>query len=394
VFYNVLEKRRNLHGDKGSSVADALVLISRALQHKEGRLSQALKELKRALKLYRASLGDKDPKVSATVDDIAALYMMNDNFVKAALILDEVVKLKTATNGLCNADVAGSLTLLGIAQQSSGDTSNALKSMKKAYTIYVSIEGDTGDQTILTLERIAGIYREGKDHNKAINGYMAVLKAKKMKVKDTNPSVADTYMDIGLCLRDKGDLEKATKCLKQSLTIYVQEKTVSNIEKVAQVLHELGIVHQLRNQARGALKTFKQELAIRRKMGPEELPKVARTLFYLGTVKYDRNDYPAALSFLTEAVSIYETLDDGVGLDFAETLVSIGLVFKATRHADRACQAFLKSLKLFQSNGLGSDHELVKMAAAKLNELGYKCKCKGGKCNQIPCKTEQSPVEF
>jgi tetratricopeptide (TPR) repeat protein len=390
MYYNVLVMRKELKGDTDSSVADAGILMSRALRKKKGRQSFALKELKRALKVYRASLGDKHPKVSATVDDIASTYIEDGNFSKAALILDEVVKLKAATNGMYNADVANSLMQLGIAQQSSGETAKALQSMKKAYTIYVSVDGENAEQTILTLEHIAGFLRKNKDHKQAINTYMAVLKGKKTKMSDADPSVADTYADLGLCLQDIGNLEKATKCLKQSLTIYLQ--TSSDVQKVAQVMHNLGIVHQLRGAAKEAVKVFKQELNIRRKIGPSELPQVARSLFYLGTAKYDQNDYPSALAFLTEALSVYEKLDSDLGLDFAEALFSTGLVLKAMRQDDRARHSFLESLKLFHAHGLGNDHELVKMATAKVTEMGHKCECKSGNCNQVPCKTNYGTI--
>ena len=385
MYYNVLMVRKESKGDTDPSVADAGILIARALRKKKGRQSQALKELKRALKVYRTSLGDKHPKVSATVDDIASTYMEDGNFSKAALILDEVVKLKAATNKMYNADVAYSLVQLGIAQQHSGEPGKALTSMKKAYTIYATIDGENAEQTILTLERIGGFFRDNKDHKQAINAYMTVLKGKKTRMSDTDLSVADTYVDLGLCLRDMGDLDKASKCLKQSLTIYLQ--TSSDVQKVAQVMHHLGVVHQLIGAVKEAVKVFKQELTIRRKMGPSEFPQVARSLFHLGTAKYDLNDYPSALSFLTEALSIYEKLDNDLGLDFAETLFSTGLVFKAMRQEKRARHAFLESLKLFHSHGLGNDHELVKMATAKLNELGHKCECKSGNCNQVPCQT-------
>jgi tetratricopeptide (TPR) repeat protein len=163
-YHAVLEMRKELKGEKDSSVGDVLVMISKTLRQKEGRLPQALKELKRALKLYRSSLGDSDPKVAETVDDIASLYMECGNYPKAAAILDEVVKLKVATNGMLNTSVADTLLRLGIAQQSSGDLESALKSLKKAYSIFTSVRGEDSEEATTSLQNLARIYMEFGDY--------------------------------------------------------------------------------------------------------------------------------------------------------------------------------------------------------------------------------------
>lgn len=389
-YHAVFEMRKDLNGEKDSTVADALVMISRALRQKEGRVPHALKELKKALKLYRTSLGDADPTVAATVDDIASLYMMSGNFAKAAAILDEVVKLKATTSGMCSTDVADTLTQLALAQHSSGNSENALKSLKKAYSIYTSVNGEDSKETIASLEKLARFYMETNDYNKAINACMGVLNRKKRTLGNSDPSLADTYLDLGVCLQQTGDFNKASKCLKLALTLCIGLKNTDGMRDsgtIAHIMHQLGVIHQLNGRTKDAVKVFKQELVVRRKMGPEELPQVARTLFYLGTAKYDLGEYAKALSFLTEALGIYEQIEEDLGMDFAETLFSTGLVFKTTKHDERARHAFLESLKLFYAHGLPNDHELVKMATTKLIELGHECKCQYRVCTQVPCQS-------
>ena len=396
-YHTVLEMRKGLNGEKDSTVADTMVMISRALRQKEGRIPQALKELKRALKIYRASLGDSDPKVSATVDDIASLYMMSGNFEKSIAILEEVVKLKAATNGTLNAGVADSVTQLAIAQQSAGDLESSLKSLKKAYSIYNDVDGEDGEKTTASLQRLARFYMEIGDYQKAINASMGVLHRQKRTLGNADRSLADTYLDLGVCLQQTGDLAKATKCLKLALTLCIGAKGKDGMQDagtVAHVMHELGIIHQLNGRTKDAIKVFQQELIVRKKMEQGELPQAARTLFYLGTAKYDLGDHPAALSFLTEALEIYEKLEDDLGMDFAETLFSTGLVFKTTKHDEKARQAFFESLKLFYAHGLGRDHELVKMATAKLKELGHECQCQYQVCTQVPCQSIHGTIKF
>jgi len=390
-YHAVLEMRKELKGEKDSSVGDVLVMISKTLRQKEGRLPQALKELKQALKLYRSSLGDSDPKVAETVDDIASLYMECGNYTKAAAILDEVVKLKVATSGMLNASVADTLLRLGIAQQSSGDLESALKSLKKAFSIYTSVRGEDSEEATTSLQNLARLYMEFGDYQKATNACMGVLNRQKRTIGNTDPRLADTYLNLGLCLRQTRDLNKASKCLKLALTLCIgaKGKETRDPGTIAQIMHELGVIHQLNGKTSDAIKVFVQELVVRRKMGNKELPQVARTLFYLGTAKYDLAAYIPALSYLAESLEIYKQLENDFGMDYAETLFSAALVFKTTKQDERARQAFLESLKLFYAHGLGNDHELVKMAAGKLKELGHDCKCPYRVCTQIPCQSSK-----
>jgi tetratricopeptide (TPR) repeat protein len=86
------------------------------------------------------------------------------NYTKAAAILDEVVKLKVATSGMLNASVADTLLRLGIAQQSSGDLESALKSLKKAFSIYTSVRGEDSEEATTSLQNLARLYMEFGDY--------------------------------------------------------------------------------------------------------------------------------------------------------------------------------------------------------------------------------------
>ena len=220
---------------------------------------------------------------------------------------------------------------------------------------------------------------------------MGVLNRQKRTIGNSDPRLADTYLNLGLCLQQTGELSKASKCLKLALTLCIgaKGKETRDPGMIAHIMHELGVIHQLNGRTSDAVKVFTQELVVRRKMGSEELPQVARTLFYLGTAKYDLAEYIPALSYLTESMGIYKQLKNDFGMDFAESLFSTALVFKTTKQDERARQAFLDSLKLFYAHGLGNDHELVKMASTKLKELGHDCACPYQVCTQIPCQSSK-----
>jgi tetratricopeptide (TPR) repeat protein len=387
TFFQVMSMTKALKGEKEPAAADILVRVAAVLR-KKGKYEPAIKTLKRALKTYREVLGDSHPSVSSTVDAIASLYVTVGDFTKASAILEEVVKLKAATMGMSSNDVAASLSELATCYECAEQYSKAMKNLKKAYKIYAEVGGESGERAILTLERIALIYQATGQYKKAAISYLGVLRGRKRALGDSHPTVADTYFHLGVSLRESGQREKAFKCMKQALNIYVGEgKDMHDVEMIAEVMHELAIIHKANDNMHDAIKTFKQEVAVRRKLGQPEFPLIAQTLNHLGVSEFEIKNHNRALNYFMEALTIYEKRGSDLGTDFAEVLYNTGLVFEAIRNKQRAYDAFLEAARIFKENGYGEDHPHLSKAANKLRKLGYSCQCRSRKCSTVPCET-------
>lgn len=387
TFFNVMSMIKALKGEKDPATADATVKVAGGLRQK-GKYELAIKTLKRALKIYREVLGDSHPSVSSTVDEIASLYVTIGDFAKASAILEEVVKLKAATMGMSSREVAASLSELATCYECAEQYSKAMKNLKKAYKIYADVGGESGDKAILALERIALIYQATGQFKKAAIAYLGVLRGRKRALGEAHPTVADTYFHLGVSLRESGQEDKAFKCMKQALNIYVGEgKDMHDVEMIAEVMHELAIIHKANNNIGDAIKTFKQEVAVRRKLGQPEYPLIAQTLNHLGVAEFEIKNHNRALNYFMEALTIYETKGNESGTDFAEVLYNTGLVFESIRNKQRAQDAFIEAARIFKKNGYDSDHPHLAKAVSKLKRLGHTCQCRRGQCASIPCET-------
>jgi tetratricopeptide (TPR) repeat protein len=387
TFFYVMSMLKALKGDKDREVAEMMTRIAGTLR-KKGNYELGIKTLKRALKIYRETLGDSDPHVSSTVDSIASLYVAIGDFTKASTILEEVVKLKAATMGMSSKGVAASLSELATCYECAEQYSKAMKNLKKAYKIYAEVGGESGETAILTLERIALIYQATGQFKKAAIAYLGVLRGRKRALGDSHPTVADTYFHLGVSLRESGQPDKAFKCMKQSLNIYVGEgKDMHDVEMIAEVMHELAIIHKANNNTTDAIKTFKQEIAVRRKLGQPEYPLIAQTLNHLGVAEFEIKNHNRALNYFMEALTIYEKRGNDTGTDFAEVLYNTGLVFESIRSKQRAQDAFLEAARIFKDNGYSEDHPHLSKAIAKLVRLGTPCQCINGKCSSVPCES-------
>jgi tetratricopeptide (TPR) repeat protein len=188
--------QRALKGEKDTSSGDSLVNMANALRRK-GDYTQGIKELKRALKIYRESLGDSHEKVSITVDAIASLYVTLGDFEKSAAILEEVVKLKAATMGMKSDAVAVTLISLATTYECSEEFDKAMKSLKKAYKIYTEIEGYSSEKSTSTLNLIAQLYEAMDDHNRASIAYLGVLRGCKINLGKDHLRVGEMYYKLG-----------------------------------------------------------------------------------------------------------------------------------------------------------------------------------------------------
>jgi tetratricopeptide (TPR) repeat protein len=381
-YYDAMSMTKALKGDDDPGAADILTKVAAALR-KKGKYELATKTLKRALKTYREVLGDSHARVSSTVDAIASLY-----FRKASAILEEVVKLKAATVGAASKEVAASLSELATCYECAEQYSKAMKNLKKAYKIYADISGECGEKAILTLERIALIYQATGQFKKAAIAYLGVLRGRKRALGDCHPTVADTYFHLGVSLRESGQPEKAFKCMKQALNIYVGEgKDMHDVEMIAEVMHELAIIHKSNNNMNDAIKTFKQEIAVRRKLGQPEYPLIAQTLNHLGVAEFEIKNHDRALNYFMEALTIYEKRGNDLGTDFAEVLYNTGLVFESIRNKQRAFDAFLEAARIFKENGYNESHPHLSKAVNKLRRMGHTCRCRDGRCSAVPCES-------
>ena len=380
TYFYVMNMIKALKNDKDPEAMDVFVRIAGCLR-KKGKYDSSVKILKRALKSYREVLGDTHPKVSVTVDSIASLYITVGDYGKASAILEEVVKLKAATLGSGSKEVASSLSELATSYECAEQYSKAMKNLKKAYKIYADNTGESGEKSILMLERIALVYQATRQYKKAAIAYLGVLRGRKRVLGDAHPTVADTYFHLGVSLRESNQQDKAFKCIKQALNIYVGEgKDMHDVQMIAEVMHELAIIHKANHNMGDAIKTFQQEIAVRRKLGQPEYPFIAQALNHIGVTEFEIKNYHRALNYFTEALNIYknkraETLGspdaDIPGTEFAEALYNTGLVYETLRNKQRARNAFMEAARIFKESGHSKSHPHYNKIFGKLKRLGF-----------------------
>jgi tetratricopeptide (TPR) repeat protein len=368
TYYHTTVMKRSLLGETDPSVADGYVLLAQVLRKKKD-YAQGIKELKRALKIYREALGDSHDKVSRTVDEIASLHVTIGDFGKSAAILEEVVKLKAATHGVGHPSVAASLCTLATTYECSSNFEKAMKTLKKAYKIYTDINGYSSEESTVVLNRMAQLYEATSDYHRAAIAYLGVLRGRKASQGPKSLIVGETYYRLGRVLRRNGQLEKALKCMKEALPLFVKKAVaLTDAEMIAEIMHEMALINKDRKNHADAAKIFKQELSVRRKIGQPEFPIIARTLNHLGVAEFEIANHSHSLKFLVEALNIFQR-NAKESVDCAEVLFNTALVFEAVKKDSRALDAFTEAARIFMDHGYSSSHPHLQKANYKIEKL-------------------------
>ncbi|GAX14236.1 hypothetical protein FisN_1Hh428 [Fistulifera solaris] len=368
TYYHTTVMKRSLLGETDPSVADGYVLLAQVLRKKKD-YAQGIKELKRALKIYRETLGDSHEKVSRTVDEIASLHVTIGDFGKSAAILEEVVKLKAATHGVGHPSVAASLCTLATTYECSSNFEKAMKALKKAYKIYTDINGYSSEESAMVLNRMAQLYEATSDYHRAAIAYLGVLRGRKASQGPKSLIVGETYYRLGRVLRRNGQLEKALKCMKEALPLFVKKAvSLTDAEMIAEIMHEMALINKDRKNHADAAKIFKQELSVRRKIGQPEFPIIARTLNHLGVAEFEIANHSHSLKFLVEALNIFQR-HAKESVDCAEVLFNTALVFETVKKDSRALDAFTEAARIFTDHGYSPSHPHLQKANYKIDKL-------------------------
>ena len=346
----------------------ARILLSRGF-HKE-----ALRDMKRSLKGYRETYGDQNLTVAEIVENIAECYTLSGNFTKAKNVLGELVKLRLALHGNPSIELARALVKLADTHETLNDCVNALKTMKQAYVMFHSLEGDSGKYTDVTLEKIGFLYTRMGKTAKAVKAHTSVALMRKEKYAENSAELAGSYLTLGKAYMDDGKLDKALKALNRAISSFGKANKTSNlyISELMETLHTIGLLHQKEKNYEKAEKAFVKENNIRKKFLAHDNIGLAKSMYACGAVSCARQKYKAGIDYLVKALHLYDKLE-GRKLVFAEILNKYGQAMEALNHIENAKNAYKESVQILMMNGVPTDDNLfIKVLANYKDSSGGK----------------------
>jgi class 3 adenylate cyclase/tetratricopeptide (TPR) repeat protein len=227
------------------------------------------------------------------------------------------------------------------------------------------------DQAIANFEKIAKF----RDHETKISGLLGLAetwekkgnfdrsigyseRAQRIsKKKGLIESEAQTSYCVGAAYSDKGLYDEALRSTQKACDIYEsiisKRKGLSTEEKrrlkrwLAKSLSNIGTIRWYRGNYEAALEAYEKTLKIGKENGDKN--GIAIGLNNIGLVHGDRGDYDAALGFHKQSLEIRREIGDKRGI--AASLNNIGIIYDQLGDKTTALGFYEQSIEIYQETG-------------------------------------------
>ena len=381
-------------------IAGLLDLLTESLWRAgKARSDEALETAQRAVALKSESVGDTDPRVAVSLNNLGQIYRKRGRLDAARAEFERALAIQNGSLDADDPERARTLNSLGMTLRAAGDLGGARAFYEEALEIRTTALGADHIRTAETRNNLANLLRDEGQTGEARVHMEAVLKVMARELGPTHPTVATVMNNLGLLLMDMAEYAEARRLYERSLEIRRAELGTDHGD-VAQSLNNLAILFQRIGDSEGARRRYEEALEIRvRTLGPdhmlvalvqsnlsfllsrmgepEEAQKlidqalairekrlgpdhwyIADSLNTIGHLQRTRGETDAALASIERALAIqrasFEEPHHKIGL----TIWSLGATYRAAGRLEEARQAFEETLEIWRQT-LGPDHPRI-----------------------------------
>lgn len=204
-----------------------------------------------------------------------------------------------------------------------------------------------------------GLYSDSKDV------YISQIKIANLLGRNEEEKLSNTYNDIAVMLRLKGEFEESLKYHKKAIKLREvifgdeNETTAVSYKNIAFVYKDLGNYQK-------SLEYHRKALEIRKKTKGMKNTDAADSFDGIGAVYWRQGEYDKALRYLNKSLKIRETIYGLFHQDTATAYSNIGLVYKDRGNYSKALVNVFKAFSIYTII-LGVNHPFT---ATALNNIG------------------------
>lgn len=327
---------------------------------REGKFAEAQAALQEAIELLDQHRGD--PKILAMyMGNQAALHLQVGQFDQAAELLDRVIAVHQSLDPHSTALVAA-LSTAGTVARYRGDLGLAETHTRNAYALASDV---APTQSVAILQGLSRIASDQGHYDRALALCQRALEIERER-STQSPQVASLMMSTGNLLFDRGELDLAERCYRDSLQI--REQLLPNSLDVAHSYQVMGRVllaknlwQQARNQYERAERIFAQIAS--------ESTYHARSLSGMAMTDLSLGNREVALNLAHRAQTMIRRSNPGsLGLVHANLLV--GDILLDVRAFDEAQETFESTRQLVREIQAGTSLESAALVGLARSDLG------------------------
>lgn len=355
----------------------------------------------------RSELAGQPAVQAAMMESIAQVYQNLGLRDRAALLLEDSLKVRKAYAGTRNKAYAGTLTQLGLNRLEQGRYKDARRLLSDAVEIARDVTGTESasygssllalirlnamelrlDEALSAFPQCIALHRKlyGEDSLElaaALNEYGLALYDKKdykhaesiqrealairqKRLDLYHPDVSESLNNLAIILTDSGQFTEAEPISEQALTvdrkIYGQ-----NHSYVGTDLNNLAMLHQFRGDFEKAEALHREALGVREIVVGKDHPEYAVSLANISKAQLGLKNYTEAEASQRQAISIYNKVYGHKNPRVAAAYNMLGAIFSSQGRFEDARLAYLDALQLYE--GMTQNHDNRK--AETLEGLG------------------------
>ena len=249
------------------------------------------------------------------------------------------------------------LTVMGRVYHRLDQDEKAQKLLEEALAAGRRALGPEHERVARTLNELGVLLRDRGNIAAAKPILEEALAMRRKLLGNGHKDVAVTLVELGRVCGDQGDDQRAEPLFRESLAI--RRKALGEEDhETAVSLSDLAHVLRRRGDLAGAESLFRQALPIFRKTRGENHPHVATILNNLGLIAADREDYAEAESLSRQSLAMARRAFGDKHPSVASNLINLSRPLLEQGKYDEAASALQEGLRIALPS-LGDDHPLI-----------------------------------
>ena len=184
-----------------------------------GDYSSALSLGIKTQNLSRDEYGEESPEYAISLNNLAALYLENNEYNKAEPLLDEAIKIEKSLFKENHPDTVASLNNIARVYQQQGRDNDAQRIFKQVLEIHNKHFGELNPHTADIINNLAGTYQKLEMYEKSEELHNKALTIRRQTLPKNHPNIANSLYNLSRVYQDQGRFEDAEPLCKEALEI-------------------------------------------------------------------------------------------------------------------------------------------------------------------------------
>lgn len=362
LYRQALEIKRKAFGAEHPDVGQILNNIA-LLYGATGQYSEAEPLMVEARDIYRKSLGESHPYYAQVLNNLALIYEARGNYAEAKSPLEQALAIRRQALRADHPDLAQSLNNLGLLHESLEEYSEAASYLEEAIKVYRAAFGELHPYIARSMNNLALVYEAQEKLAEAEPLYRQASDIYLKLAGEDDQDYIHTLSSLAELLHTRSNIDEAAQIYNRLVTIY-RRKSGSE-QFVAQTLYNLGKLAIEKEDYVTAQNVFKESLKIKRELG--DRTGVAAILDQLGQISHKTGNREAAVNYYNESLEISRELADQMGI--ARSTYQLGVIAQERESPEEAREYYLESLRISEELGVQAN---VARTLERLSQLAQK----------------------